>query len=249
MKITVLGSSSKGNSTYVEMGDKKFLIDSGFTLGYMQKALHELNVDPFSIDFIIVTHAHIDHVRSLHSLNRIFNIKIYISSLTMNEYNNKDLLKNVVYFDELTNIEGIKFNKIPISHDKKGFGFTFEYDNNSFAYMADTGMIHNRYHELLKNKTVYLLESNHNVEMEMNGNKNEETKIRNIGDEGHLSNEDCAKYLGMFIGPKTKVIELIHISEHDNTYEEAFKVNREAIDKNIKVIYATANEKSETIEI
>lgn len=144
---------------------------------------------------------------------------------------------------------GIKFTKIPISHDKKGFGFVFEKDGKSLVYMTDTGMIHSRYHEKMKNKTVYLLESNHDVEMEMNGNKFEYIKYRNIGDEGHLSNEDCAKYLNHFIGPNTKDIMLVHISENDNTYEKAYEVNRESIDPNIPIYVAYKDKISETIEI
>ena len=91
---------------------------------------------------MIVTHAHSDHVKSVHSFNRVYNTKIYISIETLNEYNKKDYIKNYELFDELDNIMGIKFTKIPISHDKKGFGFLFEKDVKSLVYMTDTGMIH-----------------------------------------------------------------------------------------------------------
>lgn len=249
MKIVVLGSSSSGNSTFVNIDNVKFLIDAGLQFGKLKDALYSINERPEDIDFIIVTHAHSDHVKSVHSFNRVYNTKIYISIETLNEYNKKDYIKNYELFDELDNIMGIKFTKIPISHDKKGFGFVFEKDGKSLAYMTDTGMIHSRYHEKMKNKTVYLLESNHDVEMEMNGNKFEYIKYRNIGDEGHLSNEDCAKYLNHFIGPNTKDIMLVHISENDNTYEKAYEVNREAIDPNIPIYIAYKDKISETIEV
>lgn len=249
MKVVVLSSSSSGNSTYIELGNVKFLIDAGLPYGVMKERLYDINVEPESIDFIIVTHAHIDHVRSIHTFNRVYNTKIYISSETLLEYDKRDKLKDVVLFDELDNIMGIKFNKVPISHDKKGYGFVFEYEGISIAYMADTGMIHSKYHSILKNKTVYLLESNHDVEMEMNGTKDQMTKLRNIGDMGHLSNEDCAKYLNHFIGKNTKYIYLIHISDHDNTHEKAYQVNRDAIDKNIKIFLTYKDKISEKLEV
>ena len=249
MRIVVLGSSSSGNSTYVEMNNKKFLIDVGLGFNDIKNKLFTLGVTADQIDFIIITHAHIDHVKSLHSFSRVYNTKIYISHDTFMEYLKKDLLNNFEFFDELNILEGIKFSKIPISHDKKGFGFIFEYDNESLAYITDTGMIHNRYHEKFKNKTVYLFESNHDVEMEMNGKKDEMTKIRNIGDMGHLSNEECAMYLSRFIGKDTKAIMLMHISEHDNTYELAYKVNREAIDKKIPIYISDVSKISEEIII
>ena len=249
MKVVVLGSSSAGNSTFVEMNNVKFLIDAGLQFGYIKEKLFEINVDPKELDFIIVTHAHIDHVRSIHSFNRVYDTPIYISLETLNEYNKKDCLKNVVLFNELDNILGLKFDKIPISHDKKGYGFTFEYDNLSLAYITDTGMIHSKYHEKFKNKTVYVFESNHDVEMEMNGTKDYLTKVRNIGDQGHLSNEDCAMYLSHFVGKDTKEVILVHISDHDNTYELAFNVNRKALDKNIKLDLSYKDKISEVIEI
>lgn len=249
MRVVVLSSSSSGNSTYIEINNIKFLIDAGLPFNMLKEKLYEIKADPSKIDFIIVTHAHMDHVRCVHSFNRVYNTKIYISKETFNEYNKKEYIHNYEFFDDLEEINSIKFSKIPISHDKKGFGFTFEYMNKSIAYMADTGMIHSRYHNLLKNKTIYLMESNHNVEMEMNGTKDQMTKLRNIGDEGHLSNEDCAKYLCHFIGENTTHIFLIHISDHDNTYEEAYRVNREAIDKKIKIILAYKDKLSEEVNI
>ena len=115
--------------------------------------------------------------------------------------------------------------------------------------MTDTGMIHSKYHELLKNRTIYLLESNHDVEMEMNGHKDYYTKIRNTGDTGHLSNEQCAMYLSHFIGKDTKVVMLMHISEHDNTYELAYNTNKEIIPEHVKLFISHKDEVSEEINI
>lgn len=249
MKCVVLSSSSKGNSTYVCMNGIHFLIDAGLGFNDIKGKLYDIGVDPNDLSFIIVTHAHSDHVRSIHSFNRVYGTKILISKNTFFEYSKSDLLSNYEYFDNMNEILGISFDKIPISHDKSGFGFVFESENVSLCYMADTGMIHSRYHEKLKNKTIYLFESNHDVLMEMNGIKDVASKIRNIGDEGHLSNEDCAKYLCHFIGENTKHVILIHISDHDNTYEMAYNVNREAIPSNINVCLAYKDKISEIIEI
>ena len=249
MKIVVLGSSSSGNSTYVEIDGIKFLIDCGLGFNDIKSKLYTLGVSADELNFIIITHAHIDHVKSLHSFSRVYNTKIYIAKSTFEEYIKKEYLNNYEFLDTVEVIEGIKITKIPISHDKSGFGFVFEKDNKSICYITDTGMIHSRYHEILKNRTVYLFESNHDVEMEMNGTKDEMTKIRNIGDMGHLSNEQCAMYLSRFIGKNTNYIMLMHVSEHDNTYELAYKVNRESIDKNIPILLSNKDNISQIIEI
>ncbi len=249
MKVVVLSSSSKGNSTYIEMNNSKFLIDAGLGFNDIKDKLFTLGVTADELDFIVVTHAHSDHVRSIHSFNRVYNTKIYIGENTYNEYNKKELLKNYEFLDNITEINGIKFDKIPISHDRSGFGFVFEHDNKSICYMADTGMIHTKFHKKMQNKTVYLFESNHDVMMEMNGTKDEMTKIRNIGDMGHLSNEDCAMYLNRLIGNDTTDIILIHISEHDNLPEKAYEVNRTNIIDDIKIHMSYPDKMSDILEI
>ena len=249
MKIVVLGSSSSGNSTYIELGNNKFLIDAGLGFNDIKDKLFKLGVYPDEINFILVTHSHSDHVRSLHSFARVYNTKIYIGKNTFNEYLKKEYLKNYEFLEDINEINGIKIDLIPISHDKNGFGFIFEAEGKKISYLTDTGMIHSRYHEILTNNDVYLIESNHDVEMEMNGTKDEMTKIRNIGDMGHLSNEECAMYLTRFIGENTKIVVLMHISEHDNTYELAYNTNRNSIDDKINVLISNKDNISDIIEI
>ena len=61
------------------------------------------------------------------------------------------------------------------------------------------------------------------------------TKIRIIGDTGHLSNQDSAYYLSEFIGSDTKIVYLAHLSEQNNTEELALTtLKNELKNKNIK---------------
>ena len=249
MKIVVLGSSSSGNSTYVELGNNNFLIDVGLGFNAIKDKLFKLGVYPDEIDFILITHAHSDHVRSLHSFVRVYNTKVYIGKNTFNEYIKNDCLKNYEYLEDINNINGIDINIIPISHDKNGFGFIFKCEGKTISYLTDTGYINVKYHKLLTNNDVYLIESNHDVLMEMNGTKDQMTKERNVGDMGHLSNDQCAMYLSRLIGKNTKAIMLMHISEHDNTYDLAFNVNRNSISNEIPIYLSHKSEISQIIEL
>ena len=249
MKVVVLSSSSSGNSSYIEIDNIKFLVDAGLGFNDIKSELNEINVSPEELDFIIVTHAHSDHVKSIHSFNRVYNTKIYLSKETYDEYNKKDYIKNYEFLEDIDNIMGIDIIKIPMSHDKKGYNYVFIKDNKSLCYLTDTGMIHSKYHELLKNRNIYLIESNHDVEMEMNGTKDRMTKIRNIGDYGHLSNEQCAMYLNHFIGPNTSDVILIHISDHDNTIELAYNANKGIISDKLKLHLSYKDKISDIIEI
>ena len=72
MKITILGSGSKGNSTYVEVGNTKLLIDVGFSYKSMKEKLDKIGVDPKEIDVLLITHDHTDHTYGLKTfLNKV----------------------------------------------------------------------------------------------------------------------------------------------------------------------------------
>ncbi len=247
MKIVFLGSSSSGNSTYIELNNKRFLIDVGFSFKYIEEKLNEIDVEASSLDFILITHSHLDHIKSLYTFYRK-NIDIYLPKQTFNELPNKEKYNGVYFIDDIDNIEGLTIKKIPISHDVFGYGYVIENGNESICYITDTGLIYSKYFNIMKNKNVYLIESNHDPEMEMNGNKNLNTKLRNIGDEGHLSNEQCKFYLQKLVGNNTKVIALMHISKEDNTYELAYNETRKSIDEKIK-IHVTSAEESTTIDL
>jgi len=63
LKICSLGSGSKGNSLYLETGDTRLLIDAGLSLRETLLRMEERGLDPCSVDALLVTHEHIDHLR------------------------------------------------------------------------------------------------------------------------------------------------------------------------------------------
>ena len=50
-----LYSGSSGNSLFVETENTRVLIDAGMSCKKIEEALHSIDVDPFSIDSILVT--------------------------------------------------------------------------------------------------------------------------------------------------------------------------------------------------
>ena len=96
-----------------------------------------------------------------------------------------------------------------------------EDENFSLVSITDTGYLNRKYFELLKNKNYYLLESNHDIEMLMNGPYPKWLKTRVLGTSGHLSNKDAGFYLTKLIGEQTKKIVLMHLSKENNTEEKA----------------------------
>ena len=65
MRVVVLSSGSRGNTTFIESGKKKILIDAGNTCKYIVDSLKGIGIDAGDLDGIFITHTHVDHVKGL----------------------------------------------------------------------------------------------------------------------------------------------------------------------------------------
>ena len=77
MRICNLASGSSGNCTYIESENARILIDCGKPFPYVFNALNELSVDPQTIDAILITHEHSDHIKGIEKFARTYNTRIY----------------------------------------------------------------------------------------------------------------------------------------------------------------------------
>lgn len=253
MKVCVLSSGSKGNCTYVETEKYKMLIDIGTSSLYVEKSLKSIGVNPSEINFILITHAHIDHVSGLKVFCKKYNPVVYISQNIQNEANlNINNSINDISIDINTDI---KIKSLMLSHDVTDIkGYLIEDNKSSMVYITDTGYISEKIFNDIKNKNLYVFESNHDIEMLMNNPKYpHHTKIRILSDKGHLSNKDSAYYLSKLIGENTKHVVLAHLSEQNNKEELALDVLKDTLSrKNIKfnnIKIARQNEMTELFNI
>ena len=240
MKFCVLSSGSKGNSTYLEINNHKYLIDIGVNFLYISKKLNEIGVNPHDIEGVFITHIHEDHIQGLKKFIKEVNPTIYLTQKILDNIK-IDIDKYVLLDEETLDFVDI----IRLSHDTpECLGYIF---NDELVYITDTGYINKKYFEKLSNKKAYILESNHDVDMLMNSNKPYFLKMRILGDEGHISNKDCLYYLKQFVGKNTKYIVLAHLSE-DNNREDIALDNVKEIPVEYKVA-AKQNERIEVIEL
>lgn len=252
MLVSVLASGSKGNCTYIETNIHKCLIDVGMNYKYISTKLEEIGVNIKDIDTVLITHAHADHINGLKKVMKDVNPNIYLTDKMLNEIGyqltNYHLITDDFVLDDL-NIEVIK-----LSHDADDInGYILSNDNKSIVYITDTGYINIKNHKRLENKHLYIMESNHDVNMLMKGRYPYHIKMRILGDRGHLSNKDSANYLSKFIGNNTKHIILAHLSHENNDPELALNNLKEILkEKNINnpdILIATQENRTELIEV
>jgi len=224
MRVCVLASGSGGNSTLVEIGKYKILIDIGKNRKYIVDKLLALNVNPEDIDYIFISHLHDDHISALKTFVKKYKPTIVISEPMFKELEDIHDYEHILIYEDEVLLENLRVTCMHSSHDATDSrNFLFEDSQDSVVYVTDTGYINQKNFKYLQNKEVYLFESNHDIEMLQHGPYPDWLKKRVYGDYGHLSNKASSVYLTKLIGDNTKKICLMHLSEKNNTEELALK--------------------------
>ena len=229
MRVCNLGSGSKGNCTFVELGGHKFLIDCGLTLSDTTTRLALCHSSPAEIEAILISHEHIDHIRSAEVFARNYNTKIYVHNLGKSALMSrcKKLCQEdvVVFFDAPFNLFGGYITPIALSHDASHCsGFKVKEKEKSFAIITDMGKSTKVIESEISECSLLFVEANHNQRMLLaNAKYPPILKRRILSDRGHLSNEDCAKLVkNVFMAGNLRQVVLSHLSEENNSPKLAY---------------------------
>ena len=224
MKFYIIQSGSKGNATILEHNNRLLLIDDGISYISIKSALESLNFNIMNVEALLITHEHSDHTKGIKYLPPL---PIYTKEGTYDG-------DNVNYIDYFKPFEliGLKITPLLTSHDAiNPCGFLFENQDEKLVYMTDTGYIPELSLDYMNNADYYIIESNHDVNMQLDSNRPAQLINRILSDEGHLSNVDSASYMASLIGQRTKQIFLAHISQDANTPEIALSTYKKIFKK------------------
>ena len=221
MRICNLASGSSGNSTYIESANAKILIDCGKPFPYIFNALNELGVDPASLDAILITHEHSDHIKGVDKLAKTYNIPIYAHMyvsevLSFQLKVPKELLN---FYETDFDIKDLHIQPFHLPHDSKYcVGYRVNEEDAVVSICTDLGHFSDETFDVIKSSALVYLEANYDPEMLMSyPNYPHFLKRRINGPNGHLSNMNCAKAIERLVGSGTRLVVLSHISEHSNT--------------------------------
>lgn len=218
-----------GNCLYVESENTKLLIDAGVSLKKIEAGLETLNVSPSSLDGILVTHEHSDHIQSLGNLSKKFNLPVYANSETfdaMPKQTDKISTENINKFKvaEKFQIKDIEVNPFSIPHDAANpCGFNITNNSDKISIATDIGHMTNDILKQLEDSKFILLESNYDTEVLKCSKYPYLLKQRIAGPNGHLSNDVASKVINYLLQGNLKTAMLGHLSKESNFPELAYQ--------------------------
>ena len=219
-----LYSGSSGNSLFVESENTKILVDAGMSCKKIEEALNSIEVNPSSINAILVTHEHADHIKGLSTISRKFDIPVFATKETfdaMPKQTEKISEKNINFFNpnEKFFIEDLEVLPFSIPHDAANpCGFNIIKDNShQLSIATDVGHMTKSIVDNLEGSKFILLESNYDTEVLRCCAYPYSLKSRIASDTGHLSNTMAGKTISYLLkNGKLSTAMLGHLSKESN---------------------------------
>ena len=224
-----LYSGSSGNSLFVETQNTKILIDAGVSCKKIETALNDININPSSLDGILVTHEHIDHVQALGTLSKKYDLPVFVNQETLDampKQRDKISDKNIKLFKVNDNFEigDLKIHSFSIPHDAANpCGFSLYKDDKKISIATDIGHMTNSILKNLEESLFVLLEANYDPEILRCTSYPFSLKSRIAGPTGHLSNEIAGKTISYLLQSGLKNAMLGHLSKESNFPELAYQ--------------------------
>lgn len=232
-RLCTLYSGSGGNAAYLETPTARILIDAGKCARTLLASLKDIGIEPDSLDAIFITHDHNDHVAALEVLAKKYPIPVHIlykSALRYRDTQPEALCACFRLYEKApftTRVGEVTVTAFETPHDSRAsVGYRFEFpDGDSVVrvgYATDIGYVSETLRDGLMGCETVVLESNHDVDMLMDGPYPYDLKLRIRGRRGHLSNRECADLSAELAEQGTVNLLLAHLSEENNHPDLAF---------------------------
>lgn len=227
LKFCSFASGSSGNCYMVRYGETALLVDAGISGKRIFEGMERTGTPLEQLEAVLVTHEHIDHVKSLPIVTRKApNVKVYANKATWENIDRKVAEDKKAYFTtgEDFYIGKILVRPFPISHDAaEPVGFSLYADGSQISIVTDTGHITEEIFSEITEADLLVLEANHEVEVLQMCSYPYQTKRRILGDKGHLSNVTAGKCICRLMEAKDKARRILlgHLSNQNNEPELA----------------------------
>ena len=218
--LHTLASGSSGNALLFSCGSTHLLVDAGISCRRITKSLEELGLTPADLTAILITHTHADHISGLQTLLKRTDCPVCATSRTLHDLAQRlpTLAQRSLALAGPESLGEVLVTPFSTSHDAPGScGFRLDGADGSVGILTDTGYVTDEAAAVLPGVDLAVLEANHDVETLYSGPYPYYLKQRILGAEGHLSNEDAARFAVFLAQQGTSEILLAHLSRENNT--------------------------------
>lgn len=233
-----LYSGSSGNALFVQYGATRLLIDAGKSGKTIADALKSIGVAPETLDGVLITHEHSDHICGAGVLCRKYKLPVYATEDTWCAMDTKvgeipAGLRRTFDKQEDFYLGQIGVEPFAIPHDAADpVGYRLYGGGVSVSTATDLGHFTRALRDRLAGSSLVLLESNHDPELlKMNPHYSYALKQRILGNHGHLSNDACADAMMQLLDSGVHNVILGHLSGENNRPELALATSEERAER------------------
>lgn len=232
------GSGSSGNCAYLGTSEGGILIDAGVDANVVEAELRRFGIKMSNIRAVLLTHDHSDHVRFVYPLVRKReHIGVYCTPKVLNgilrRHNISRRIKDyhhAIYKEHPFTVAGFNIVAFEVHHDgTDNAGFFINRGRHNLAVATDLGEVSDRVDFYMRQANYIMIEANYDNAMLDSGTYPEYLKARIRSANGHLCNDETARYLASIVTPGLRRVFLCHLSKDNNTPELALHAVESAL--------------------
>ncbi len=220
MRFASLGSGSRGNALLVEVGKTRLLIDAGFGPREISRRLERLGLTADSVNAVLVTHEHSDHIGGVFACARRFDWTVLLTHGTLAACRAGGANRRITILDshESLSVGDISVHPFPVPHDaREPVQFVLADGAKRLGVLTDAGHVTPHMVAMLDACDALVLECNHDAGMLAQGSYPPALKRRIGGLWGHLDNAAAASLLAQIGRSRLRHVVAAHLSAENNS--------------------------------
>lgn len=230
LRFISFGSGSSGNCYLLFTASDAILIDAGIGERKLRTEFSKYGLSLDSVNGILITHDHADHVKAVGSLSSDYKLPVYTTAKIHGGILVNKLVKQKIEAQYVRNIEknvpvqigAFKITPFDVPHDStENVGYMIEAGGIVFSIVTDCGHVTDEIRSVVARSNYLVIEANHDLDMLDNGPYPAFLKGRIKGPNGHLSNADCGETLAQSATSALRHVWLCHLSAKNNKPETA----------------------------
>ncbi|MCQ2056358.1 MAG: MBL fold metallo-hydrolase [archaeon] len=218
VEVHVLASGSDGNCAIVRYENSAIMVDSGLSFKSTKSLMAVNGIDENELKGILVTHEHIDHIRSVQIVSKKLNLPIICNQNTFDASHFDGNMHERIFMMSPFDIAGMSVVALPTSHDAaEPCAYAIDTGKKKILIATDMGLVTYQVEHALQEADIALIESNYDSEMLETGPYPYILKRRIDSDVGHLCNTVSGEVIKRTITNHQRKIFLAHLSKKNNT--------------------------------